>query len=277
MDNQAQENNQNAEADCDLSTIYHYCSLDSFTKIVSSSTIRLYDVCKSNDSLEAKWITRAFCSYMQRYLHQIKAIPPKLYNKCAFLVDENNEAFVQLPQEEKDKLRQLSKKIQSNKAITEDSYTKQADMIKTLVDLYLILGESLAHGAYLYVWVFCLSAYGDSLGQWRGYGDDGYGISIGFKKSYFSKLNDSGCTEKWPYLLGLSKAKYLDSIEECKEVLGFQKLEEAISIGDLSDIYTAVQLGLKRPMNYYPFSSILLLLKNLSGVFFYYLPTLRVL
>lgn len=252
MGKQTKDNKQNTKVDHDSSTIYHYCSLDSFAKIISSSTIRLYDVCKSNDSLEAKWITGAFCEYMNKYLHQIKAIPPKLYNMCAFHVDETKEAFIQLPQEEKDKLRQLSRKIQTNKAIAEDSYAKQADIIKTLVDLYLILGESLKHGAYLYVWVFCLSSYGDSLGQWRGYGDDGYGISIGFNKSYFAKLNESVNTEEWPYLLGLGKVKYSNSIEECKEILGFQKLEEAINVGDLSDIYTEVQLSLKKAYELLP-------------------------
>lgn len=35
-------------------------------------------------------------------------------------------------------------------------------------------------------WGFCLSEKGDNLGQWRGYGDDGLGISIGFK---FDKLS----------------------------------------------------------------------------------------
>lgn len=38
-------------------------------------------------------------------------------------------------------------------------------------------------------WVFCLSEKGDNLGQWRGYADDGKGISIGFNRNYFrSKL-----------------------------------------------------------------------------------------
>ena len=35
-------------------------------------------------------------------------------------------------------------------------------------------------------WVFCLSEKGDNLGQWRGYADDGKGISIGFYSSIFN-------------------------------------------------------------------------------------------
>lgn len=34
-------------------------------------------------------------------------------------------------------------------------------------------------------WVFCVSEKRDSLGQWRGYGDDGRGVSVGFKRELF--------------------------------------------------------------------------------------------
>lgn len=37
-------------------------------------------------------------------------------------------------------------------------------------------------------WAFCLSAKQDDLGQWRGYADDGFGISIGFKTSFFKEI-----------------------------------------------------------------------------------------
>lgn len=35
---------------------------------------------------------------------------------------------------------------------------------------------------------FCLSFYGDLLSQWRGYADDGYGVSIGFGVPYLKSL-----------------------------------------------------------------------------------------
>ena len=38
-------------------------------------------------------------------------------------------------------------------------------------------------GAELGCWGFCLSEKPDNLGQWRGYGDDGRGVSIGFKQA----------------------------------------------------------------------------------------------
>lgn len=37
-------------------------------------------------------------------------------------------------------------------------------------------------------WVFCLSEKDDDLGQWRGYSQDGSGVSIGFKTEYLQKI-----------------------------------------------------------------------------------------
>lgn len=34
-------------------------------------------------------------------------------------------------------------------------------------------------------WAFCMSEKSDDLGQWRGYADDGQGISLGFRRNYF--------------------------------------------------------------------------------------------
>lgn len=38
--------------------VYHYCSVDVFMKIISSRSIRLSDITKSNDSMEILWITK---------------------------------------------------------------------------------------------------------------------------------------------------------------------------------------------------------------------------
>ena len=41
-------------------------------------------------------------------------------------------------------------------------------------------------------WVFCLSEKADDLGQWRGYADDGKGISIGFNTAFLKRINIIG-------------------------------------------------------------------------------------
>lgn len=42
----------------DKKIVYHYCSVDVFTKIISDKKIRLSDITKSNDSMEILWITK---------------------------------------------------------------------------------------------------------------------------------------------------------------------------------------------------------------------------
>ena len=41
-------------------------------------------------------------------------------------------------------------------------------------------------------WVFCLSEKSDDLGQWRGYANDGQGISIGFNSAFMKNINYIG-------------------------------------------------------------------------------------
>lgn len=38
--------------------LYHYCSVDTFVKIVQNKTLRLSEIAKSNDSMECQWLER---------------------------------------------------------------------------------------------------------------------------------------------------------------------------------------------------------------------------
>jgi hypothetical protein len=53
---------------------------------------------------------------------------------------------------------------------------------------------------------FCLSEYGDVLSQWRGYADDGAGVSVGFSKDYLDGLN--GAFQDKEYGVVLHKVEY---------------------------------------------------------------------
>ncbi len=66
-------------------------------------------------------------------------------------------------------------------------------------------------------WVFCLSEKGDLLSQWRGYADDGYGVSIGFDtKHLFHVIDSIASTDPMQGLIFfLSKINY--SEKEMKE------------------------------------------------------------
>ena len=40
------------------STVFHYCSMDTFYAIITNKTLRLSDITKSNDSMEILWVTK---------------------------------------------------------------------------------------------------------------------------------------------------------------------------------------------------------------------------
>lgn len=129
--------------------LYHYCSTESFYKIISGKSIRLSALSFSNDYLEGR---------------------------LARLV-----------------IRSLS---------TEhglDEYQKKS--IEDLMDLFENSFDS--HG-------FCLSGNGDILSQWRGYADDGNGVSIGFSSKYLASLIKQHNPSR-KGALSLSEVLYLNS------------------------------------------------------------------
>ena len=74
---------------------------------------------------------------------------------------------------EKDKPLYLEKYF--NKQQFEDFYIQNTKYINQI--------ENVIHTQY----ASCFSRYGDLLSQWRGYADDGKGLSIGFSTKYFKK------------------------------------------------------------------------------------------
>lgn len=87
------------------------------------------------------------------------------------------------------------------------------------------------------VWTFCLSEKGDLLSQWRGYADDGYGVSVGFKtKKLYEIINTlSKSTLKKGQLLFLDKIEY--SEKHMKE-----KIEEIFNINECAKCQTVKDL-----------------------------------
>jgi hypothetical protein len=103
---------------------HHYCSLDTFLKIVQSKEIWLTNIFCMNDSAEHFWL---------------RGIAKEMVNR-----DPDPENSV-------------------NKFLAEKLFSKD-----DTTDVYC----------------FCLSESGDSLGQWRGYADDGRGVAIGFSREF---------------------------------------------------------------------------------------------
>ena len=117
--------------------------------------------------------------------------------------------------------------------------TKFIEFSKTFEKL-----ESIDTGNSLKAWVFCLSEKGDNLGQWRGYADDGRGISIGFNKEYFTIQNQS---------LGFSPDKVchiFDQIEYGDFDISNLLRPEDVSILSSSCDYDEIEKCFKRLMAY---------------------------
>ncbi|MEA4853658.1 MAG: DUF2971 domain-containing protein [Christensenella sp.] len=121
-------------------TVYHYCGIDAFYEIISDKMLRLSDIDKSNDYMERKWL--------QRFIQETAM---EEYEKTPFDLE----------------LVENDKKIDGKKAVSA-----------------LIECELKATGKHWYddliTYAICFSEENDSLSQWRGYADDGYGVSIGF-------------------------------------------------------------------------------------------------
>ena len=83
-----------------------------------------------------------------------------------------------------------SLKLIPSMTVHQDDFMNNLEFLRMLRDEELIWGIGVsvsyvtdelieAQDAFIY-WAFCLSEEGDLLSQWRGYGDDGRGFSIGF-------------------------------------------------------------------------------------------------
>lgn len=146
-------------------TLYHYCSLDTFLCIVKNSSIWLSDVQKSNDSKELAWFRHQYYDYIS-----------DKYKKT----DDKN-------------IKQICEIILS--IALEDGYNNVPSWLR------LSSGEISNQLQEIFnslrVYAFCFSELSDSLGQWRGYANDGKGVAIGFSKEYFESI--SGHKLSCPY------------------------------------------------------------------------------
>lgn len=89
-------------------------------------------------------------------------------------------------------------------------------------------------------WAFCLSEKGDNLGQWRGYADDGQGLAIGFRRSFFDPNLNGDCSlniEK-PYGL-FDRVRYgdLDVVKEFLDENKFKEVETTLDVNVLTDLF----------------------------------------
>lgn len=128
--------------------LYHYCSVDTFVKIVQNKTLRLSEIAKSNDSMECQWV-------------QKKVVPDLLINKLDRIIYEHRSLlFKTRPETIKHRLLDL--------------YQRSFGGDKGILSMMVL--------------AICFSERGDVLSQWRGYASDGTGVSIGFSTRPFTGM-----------------------------------------------------------------------------------------
>ena len=168
-----------------IDVLYHYCSLQTFYSIIKNKSIWLSDLRKTNDSKELIWLNEVV-----------------------------NEIFAP---EVKKEIEELSKKKESEGAEKREEYEGKIfgwKFVRNFLNVYKDFSGSSC-------WGFCLSEKGDDLGQWRGYGDDGAGISIGFNRNKLENIIKHGEEIRLTQTtLTLGKVNYvgLKKTDECPHI-----------------------------------------------------------
>ena len=162
--------------------LYHYCGVQTFYNIIKNRSIWLSDLSKTNDGKELVWLKEI-----------VKREARRKINK---------------------RVREIREEKNSVETREKEKYEGE------------ILGWRFVKTFLKYVdrddiecWGFCLSEKDDNLGQWRGYGDGGAGISIGFK---YDELCDMIRPKKDIYIsmpdLTIGKVRYVaDEIDSFLE------------------------------------------------------------
>jgi hypothetical protein len=127
--------------------VYHYCSLDTFVKIVTGKKLWLSNVFCMNDYEEHRWFRRL-----------VRTVEKEMVNAGEVSQDELRKGLI------------------------------RGDSILDIED------ERFSDGLNTWKQVYCVSfsKTGDSLSQWRAYGDGGQGVAIGFRREYLEEI-----TQKW--------------------------------------------------------------------------------
>lgn len=133
--------------------VYHYCDLHTFISIVRRGELWLADISKSNDSMELDWAARMF-------RREATAIVREHLSWGSSLAQGGG----------------LSASPTGFDPGAATSY---------------LASPSIGPGSsdFLRCYAMCFSSHPDSLGQWRGYADDGAGVALGFRASAFDAVH----------------------------------------------------------------------------------------
>ena len=102
--------------------------------------------------------------------------------------------------------------------------------------------------------VFCLSESKDLLSQWRAYADDGKGISIGFRKTFFEKIYSLNFTKRSssPISFLFDQVFYNES-EAIDLIMNDTNFNKFSSFSNLEEEKQSIQLAMAQVANEAPF------------------------
>lgn len=148
-------------------------------------------------------------------------LPKTLYHYCStetfFNIVKTNSVWLSDIEKSNDSLeleylkKEYGRWVQAACMVFAENHTeKNIDYDKDRLNALKGVLSDVSSLALTKTWVFCLSEKGDLLSQWRGYADDGYGISIGFDTKYLMRsLASISSNELIPEMLFvLSKINY---------------------------------------------------------------------
>lgn len=170
-------------------SIYHYCSLDTFMAIVQNKCLRLSDLNKTNDYMEKRWAMEVINSNSPENI-----LKEKLKE---FYIDMNlNEDYWY-----------------------DDGVNNHLEYYDREVKNVLFNNRPIL--------ITCFSKEKDLLSQWRAYGEDGKGVSIGFNYKLLKKLNINNQNIKYSLKRDLFVDEVMYKQKQQQECVG-QLIEECI-------------------------------------------------
>lgn len=140
--------------------VYHYCSIDAMVSILTSGEIWLTDLMGANDAQELYWF---FEQFSREVAQRIDAYLRELEIKF-----------------EKDGKHPLS--------------SQEVDRLSGFLRML-----SCRDDLRLRFYASCFSEQGDSLGQWRGYAQDGTGVALGFDRHALEGLAASCISDAFQF------------------------------------------------------------------------------
>lgn len=167
----------------EIKTIYHYCSFETLQAIVQSGVFRMSNCRHCNDSEELLYSIRKLEELFQMNISEFKEL-----NKQPHQLSEYFERLENLLQRldflAPEKLQRAKNDLDTLK---KQSFKQQTTYLINCIEKVRPVFEDIQKN-FSDIYITCFSKAKDSLSQWRGYGNEGKGVAIGFNVNTLSQL-----------------------------------------------------------------------------------------